>query len=165
MHKVQRSSDRELENQGINNHYNASVIALGVCQNHEKIMELDEAMKYAYKELMKMNHGILQLLNVGLPNPTDSDNKFIGKEDYMNLLQNTMNSDLGTLPEEISTERISSCFQMNAVIDKFVKSYSNIESKYSLYMRLHLCMYNINKIELPHDTEWSALKSILAIES
>ena len=31
MYKVQRSSDRELEKWGINNHCNASVIALGVC--------------------------------------------------------------------------------------------------------------------------------------
>ena len=123
--------------------------------------ELDEGMKSTSKELMKMNHGIIQLLNVGLPNPADSNNKFIGKEDYLNLLQNTMNSDLGNLPEEITTEGISSYFQMNAVIDKFISSYSNIESKYSLYTRLKLYMYNINKIEFPHDVEWSTLKSIL----
>ena len=48
--------------------------------------ELDEGMKSTSKELMKMNHSIIQLLNVGLPNPVDSDNKFIGKEDYMNLM-------------------------------------------------------------------------------
>ena len=108
MHKVKRSSDRKLEKQGINNHCNAFVIALGVCQNHEKIMELDEAMKSASKEFMKMNHGILQLLNVVLPNPADSGNKFIEKEDYMNLLQNTMNSDLGNLPKETAIERIAS---------------------------------------------------------
>ena len=52
---------------------------------------------------MKMNHGILQLLNVGLPNLADPGSKFIGKEDYMNLLQKTMNSDLGNLPKEITT--------------------------------------------------------------
>ena len=102
-------------------------------------------MKSTFKELMKMNHVIFQLLNVGLRNPTNSKSKFIGKEDYMNLVQNTMNSDLGNLPEEINIERISSCFQMNAVIDKLVISYSNIESKYSLYTRLQLCMYNIIK--------------------
>ena len=61
-------------------------------------MEIDEAMKCTSRELMKMNHGILQILNVGLPNLADSDKKFIGKEDYMNLLQNTMNSNLGNCP-------------------------------------------------------------------
>ena len=115
MHKVQRSSDRELEKQGINNCYNASVIALGVCQNHEKIMELDEDESW-HTSTSKCWH--------------TSTSKFIGKEDYMNMLQNTMNSDLGNLPEEINTKIISSCFQMNVVIDKFISSYSNIESKY-----------------------------------
>ena len=86
MHKVQRSSDRELTKQGINNYYNASVIALGVCRNHDQMKELDEGMKSTSKELMKMNHGIVQLLNVGLPNLADSNKKFIRKEDYMNLL-------------------------------------------------------------------------------
>ena len=118
-------------------------------------------MKFSSKELMKTNHGIIQLLNVGLQNPADSNSKFIGKEDYLNLLQNTMNSNLGNFPEEITTKGISSCFQLNAAIDKFVRSYSNIESKYSLYMRLQLFMYNINKIEFPDDAEWSTLKSIL----
>ena len=123
--------------------------------------ELDEGMKSASKELMEMNHGIYQLLNVGLPNLAESNKKFIGKKDYMNLLQNTMNSNLGNLPEEITTEGISSCLQMNAFIDKFVRSYSNIESKYSLCTRLQLCMYNINKIEFLDDVEWSTLKSIV----
>ena len=86
MHKVHRSSDRELEMHGINNRCNASIIALGVCQNHDQMKELDEGMKSTSKELMKMNHGILQLLNVGLPNLADSNRKFIGKEDYINLL-------------------------------------------------------------------------------
>ena len=72
-----------------------------------------------------------------------------------------MNSDLDNFSEEISTERISSCFHMNEVIDKIFRSYSNIESKYSLYTRLQLFMYNINKMEFPDDAEWSALKSIL----
>ena len=134
---------------------------MGVCKNHDQIKKLDEAMKSASKELMKMNHGIIQLLNVGLPNPADSNRKFIRKEDYLNLLQNTMNSNLANLPKEISTKKISNYFQMNAVIDKFIKSYSNIKSNYSLYTRLQLCMYNINKIEFPHGAKWSALKSIL----
>ena len=99
-------------------------------------MEIDEAMKSASKELMKMNHMIIELLNVGLPNLANSEGRFIGKEDYMNLLQNTMNFDLANLPEGISREIISSCFQMNVVIDKFISSYSNIKLKYSLYTRL-----------------------------
>ena len=79
MHKVRISNDKELAKQGIKNYYNASVIALVGCQNYKKMMEIDEAMKSASKELMKMNHGILQLLNVGLPNLADSSGKFIGK--------------------------------------------------------------------------------------
>lgn len=46
-------------------------------------MEIDEALQSASKDLMKMNHRILDLVNAGLPNPVDSHEKFIGKEDYM----------------------------------------------------------------------------------
>ena len=76
----------ELEKQGINNCCNSSVISLGVCQNNEKIMEIDEAIKYASKELMKMNHRIIELLNVGLPNLADLGRKFIAKDNYMKVL-------------------------------------------------------------------------------
>lgn len=57
---------------------------------------------------MKMNQIILNLLNVGLPNPTTPDGRLIGKEHYMKNLQDTMNSDLGSLPEETTLERITS---------------------------------------------------------
>ena len=71
-----------------------------VCHNYEQVMEMDEALKSASKDLMKMNHNILNLLNVGLPNPTNLDDRFIGKDDYMKKLHDTMNCDLGNLPEE-----------------------------------------------------------------
>ena len=44
-------------------------MALAVCQNYEKkIMKIDEVTKSSSKELMKMNHKILHLVDVGLPN-------------------------------------------------------------------------------------------------
>ena len=47
-------------------------MGLSVMKNYEKLMEVDEAMKYAFRDLMKMNHKILHMLNVGLPNLVDS---------------------------------------------------------------------------------------------
>lgn len=132
-------------------------MALFVYQNSEKLMEIDEAMKSASKDLMKMNHNILHLLNVGLPNPADSKGKFIGKEDYMKQLHNILNYDLGNLLEETTLERIASCIKllstMNAVLDKFLDTYKNISSKYSMLTRLQLFMYNLNKTKLPNDAK------------
>lgn len=83
MNKVQRSSDKDLENQAINNHCDASVMTFDVCHNCDQLMEIDEALKFASRDLMKINHSILNLLNVGLPNIANSNKKFIGNEDYM----------------------------------------------------------------------------------
>lgn len=68
-----------------------------------------------------------------------------------------MNSDLGNLHEEITAERIASYIIplsiMNGVVDKFLPSYTSLSSKYSMLTRLQLCLYNLNKIELPNDVE------------
>ena len=54
---------------------------------------------------------------------------------------------------------------MNEVIDKFLDSSKNISSKYSLLMRLQLFSYNLKKIELANDAEWSTLKSLIGVGS
>ena len=61
-------------------------MSFAFCHNCEQVIEIDEALKFASKDLMKMNHNILNLLNVGLPNLANSDDKFIGKEHYMKKL-------------------------------------------------------------------------------
>ena len=115
-------------------------MTFAVYHSCEQVMEINEAFKSASRDFMKMNHTRLKLLNVGLPNPSYSDKKFIGKEDYMKKLQNTMNFDLGNLPEETTLERIASCIKplltFNATMDKLFASYNNIFSKYALLMRL-----------------------------
>ena len=79
MNKVWRFSDKDLENHGINNHLDASVMAITVGHNCEQVMEIGEALKSTSKDLMMMNHIIVNLLNVGLPSPTNLDGRFIGK--------------------------------------------------------------------------------------
>ena len=114
---------------------------------------------------MKMKHIILNLLNVGLPNLATLDDRFIGKEHYMKKLQDTMNSNLGSLPEETTPKIISSYIKplstMNEVIDKFLNSCKTISVKYSLLMRLQLFSYNLKEMELPKDAKWSTLKNFI----
>ena len=125
-------------------------------------MEIGEPLKSTSKDLMKMNHIILNLLNVGLPNPANLEGTFIGNKNYMKNLQGKMNSDLGKLLEEFTQEGIASCIKslstMSEVIDKFLVSYKSISQKYFLLMRLQLISYNLKKMGLPNDAEWSALK-------
>ena len=75
-------------------------------------MEIGEALKSTCKDLMKLNHIILNLLNVGLPNLATSDSTFNGKEHYMKKLPDTMNFDLGSLPKETTLERIASYIKL-----------------------------------------------------
>ena len=86
MNKVQRSSDKDLANHRIKKCLDSFVMTFVVCHNCEQVMEIDEALKSTSRDLMKMNHIILNLLNVRLPNPTNSDDRFIGKEDYKKKL-------------------------------------------------------------------------------
>jgi len=86
LNKVNRSSDRDLANHGINNYLDASVMTIEVCHNCEQVMKIVEALKSTSKDLMKMNNIILDLLTIGLQNLANSDGKFIGKENYMKRL-------------------------------------------------------------------------------
>ena len=70
-------------------------MAIDVSHHCEQVMEMAESLNSTSKDLMKMNNTIPNLLTVGLPNPSYSNEKFIGKEDYMKKLHNTMNLDLG----------------------------------------------------------------------
>lgn len=79
MNKVKTSSDSDLAKHGINNRLDASVMTIDVGQHCQQVMEIGEALKSASKELKKMNDIILNLLKSGLPNPVDSDSRFIGK--------------------------------------------------------------------------------------
>ena len=64
LNKLWRSSDKDLANHGIKNRLYASVMTFVVCHNCEQVMEIDGAFKFASKDLMKMNHNILNLLNI-----------------------------------------------------------------------------------------------------
>ena len=57
-----------------------------VCHDCDQLMKIDEPLKFASRDLMNMNHNILNLLNVGLPNLANSDGRFIRKEDYIKKL-------------------------------------------------------------------------------
>ena len=80
-----------------------------------------------------------------------------------------MNSDLGKLPEEFTPEGIASCIKplstMSDVIDRFLLSYDSISQKYFLLTRLQLISYNLKKMGLPNDAEWSALKKFSEVGS
>ena len=80
LNKVKRSSDRDLTNHGINNRLDASIMAIEVCHHCQQVTKMAEALKSASKDLMKMNNIILNLLTIGLPNPSNLDGRFIGKE-------------------------------------------------------------------------------------
>lgn len=83
----------------------------------------------------------------------------------MKKLQESMNYDLGNLPEDTTPEGIASYIKplstMNEVVDKFLDSCKNISHKYLLLTRLQLFSYNLKRIELPNEAEWSALKKFL----
>ena len=85
MNKVQRSNDRDLENHGINNRLHACVMAINVSHHCEEVTQSAESLNSASKELMKINKTIVNLLTVGLPNPANSEGRFIGKENYMKM--------------------------------------------------------------------------------
>ena len=118
---------------------------------------------------MKMNNTIVNLLNVGLPNPANSEGTFIGNKNYMKKLQGRMNPDLGKLPEEFTPEGIASLIKplstMSDVIDKFLLSYDSISQKYFLLMIIQLISYYLKRMRLPNDAKWSTLKKFNEVGS
>ena len=72
LHKVKRSSDRDLENHVIKNYLDACVMAINISHHCEEVMRIVEFLNSTSRELMKMNNTILNLLTVGLPNLANS---------------------------------------------------------------------------------------------
>ena len=79
VNKVKRSSDRDLAKHGINKCSNACVMAIDVSHHCQQVTKMVESLNSASKDLMKMNNTILNLLTIGLLNPTSSNNRFIRK--------------------------------------------------------------------------------------
>ena len=86
LNKLKRSSDRDLENNGIKNCLDACVMAINVSQHCEEVTQIGESLNSTSKELMKLNNTIVNLLIVGLPNLANSKGRFIGNENYMKKL-------------------------------------------------------------------------------